>query len=57
MIIKAESETLDDRYSGQGWQKTWWWRRGKIDTESADIWHRGETMGTTKEMRDDKRDR
>ena len=52
LTITVESETRDDRGGGQGWQHTWRWRRGKIETEAADMWQIGKTMRTTKYMRD-----
>ena len=45
LSITAESETRDDRDSGKGWQQIRRWRRGNIDTASAGMWHRGDTLG------------
>ena len=56
MIITEEAETRHDRDGGKGWQRIRGWRCRAIETAAAEMYQRGETMGTKKEMRDDEGD-
>ena len=37
-----------DRDGGKVWQRIWQWRRGAIETASAEMPYRGETTGEKK---------
>ena len=47
----AESYMIYDRDGGYGWQRIRQRRHEAVKTPAEEMWHRGETMETTKEMR------
>ena len=53
LIRTSELKTQDDRESKKVWQRIWQWRHGATETAAENMWQRGDTMGTKKEVRDD----